>query len=91
MEELKLKEQEYEEWKIRVDDIEYENEKLKYKKFKIERHLSEAAETLEKLKMQERSREKCDSFSPNGKKVNFTLFLSKHFIIFFQKMCYNFL
>lgn len=66
---LKFKELEYEEWKILVDEIEYENEKLKNRKFKIERNLAEAADTLEKLKVRERNREKSDSSSSSAKKV----------------------
>lgn len=67
---LAVEEQEYEEWKMRVDDIEYENDKLKYKKFKIEHNLAEAAETLEKLKVRERNRAKNDTVT-SGKKVSY--------------------
>lgn len=69
MDAMTAKEQEYEEWKARVDDIEYENEKLKYRKFKIEHHLAEAAETLEKIKVRERNRAKSDTSVTTGKKV----------------------
>lgn len=67
---MAAEEQEYEEWKMRVDDIEYENDKLKYKKFKIEHHLAEAAETLEKMKVRERNRAKNDTVT-SGKKVSY--------------------
>lgn len=70
---MSVKLKEYEEWKSRVDDKEYENEKLKCKKFKIERHLSEAAETLEKLKVRKRNRTKSDSSISGGKKVRIVL------------------
>lgn len=62
---------ESEKWRSRVNDIEYENEKLKCRKYKIERHLSEAAETLEKLKARQRNRTKSDSSVSGGKKVGF--------------------
>lgn len=85
---------EYEDWRTRVDDIEYENENLKCKKFKIEHHLSEATDTLEKLKVRERNRSKHDSAVPGSKKVSaeviiIIIYRVLHFYSFFLPFQYE--
>lgn len=72
-----MKEEEYEEWKTRIEDIEYENEKLKCKKIKIERHLAEALEISQKIKIREPNTQcKIDAVQTNGRKVSCLLYLS---------------
>jgi chromosome segregation ATPase len=70
---LETKEEEYEEWKNRIEDIEHENEKLKHKKIKIERQLDETLEISQRIKMREANpQSKVDVALPNGKKVGYS-------------------
>ena len=70
MKALETKEEEYKDWKSRIEDIEYENEKLKNKKIKIERHLAETPEVSRRIKIREISPPpKADATSMNERKV----------------------
>ena len=67
---LETKEEEYKEWKLRMEDIEYENEKLKSKKIKIERYLAETLEISERIKVRGvNPQSKTGTALPNGRKV----------------------
>jgi len=88
MKALETKEEEYKEWKTRIEDIEYENEKLKCKKIKIERYLTEALEISQRIKIREANpQSKTEAALTNRRKVGVEISTLTNFLLIILLHC----